>query len=521
MKNKKLKSTLSPQEQFARIANPNIQRSTFNRDSGYKSTIDAGKLIPVYLDEALPGDTFDVKATVFGRMNTALVPIMDNIQGDLHFFSVPNRLVWDNWQKFMGEQIDPGDSIDYLIPTLDTTGVSFAEDSIFDYMGLPTKVTDLADISALYNRSINLIYNEWYRDQNLQDSVTVNRDDGPDALTDYTILDRNKRKDYFTSALPFAQKGDPVSIPLGTTAPIFSDSTAPLPNFTVADAVGSTDYWRLNSSGTYVYGSNKVTTDTELLKADLTNATAATINALREAFQIQKFFETDARGGTRYIEIIKAHFGVKSPDARLQRPEYLGGATTYINMNPVPQNSNDGTNGNVGDLSGVGTFSMDSRGFVKSFTEHEIIVGLFSIRADLNYQQGVHKKFTRQTRFDFFWNEFAHLGEQPIENREIYAQGTSADTETFGYAERFAEYRFKNSVITSAFRSNHSASLDIWHLAQDFASLPSLNSDFITENPPIDRVVATPNEPQFKIDIYFAERTTRPIPVYGTPSGLF
>jgi len=517
--NKNLQSTISNQEQFSKVENPNVKRTTFDRSSGYKTTLDAGKLYPVFCDEALPGDTFDVKATMFGRINTPLVPIMDNIKFDLHFFSVPCRLVWDNWQKFMGEQIDPADSIDYLIPTLDTTALTFTEESIFDYFGLPTKVTGLADVNALPLRAYNLIYNEWYRDQNLQDSVTVNKGDGPDLLTDYALLNRNKRKDYFTGALPFAQKGAAVSIPLGTEAAVIGNG--PMTGRTIADATERT--WTSGTGATtlglsgYASGNSSVYYNAGL-KVDLTDATAATINALRLAFSTQRFLEKDARAGTRYIEILKSHFNVESPDARLQRPEYLGGSSVDVNMTPVAQTSESSTGNELGKLGAVGTFSVNQNGFVKSFVEHEYIIGVVSVRADLNYQQGLHRMWTRQTRFDLYWPAFAHLGEQAIENREIYAQGTSADTDVFGYAERYSEYKYKPSAITGQFRSNHSTSLDIWHLAQDFSALPVLNESFIAENPPIDRTIATPAEPQFKLDCFFNNKTTRPMPLYSVPS---
>lgn len=523
MQDRRLQSTITNQEQFARIEQSNVKRSTFDRSNGYKTTLDAGKLIPVFLDEALPGDTYDVKATMFGRLNTPLVPVMDNIKFDIHFFSVPLRLIWDNFQKFMGEQDDPGDSIDFLIPTLDTSGVDFDEESIFDYMGLPTKVNDVENVSALPLRAYNLIYNSWYRDQNLQDSVTVNKDNGPDALTDYSILDRGKRKDYFTSCLPFAQKGEAVTIPIGGTAPIRTDS---LPGVNFVSVLNENDvYARLASdAGSTNLLRVEATAGGDInnrLEVDLSSATAQTINALREAFSTQRFLEKDARGGTRYIELIKSHFNVDSQDARLQRPEYLGGGTTDVNLMPVAQTSNDGTNGNVGELGAVGTFSVNQNGFVKSFTEHEYILGLVSVRADLTYQQGLHRMWSRQTRFDFYWPSFAHLGEQAVLNKEIFTEGSgNTDDDVFGYQERYAEYRFKPSQITGQFRSNHSASLDIWHLSQDFASLPALNPSFIIENPPIDRVIATPDEPQFKLDCYFNNKTTRPMPVYSTPSLL-
>jgi hypothetical protein len=528
MMDKRLQSTISNQEQFAKIEQPNVKRSTFDRSSGYKTTLDAGKLIPVFLDEALPGDTFDVKATMFGRLNTALVPIMDNIKFDIHFFSVPLRLVWNNFPKFMGEQEDPGDSIDYLIPTLDTSSAAtFDSDTIFDYFGLPTKVPEIEDVSALPLRCYNLIYNSWYRDQNLQNSVTVNKGDGPDPLTDYSILDRGKRKDYFTSCLPFAQKGDAVSIPLGTTAPVQSTDTDVLvwtaadggPRTLIIDpsndAIEALGYTGGSVQGLRFYNQNTG------LEADLSTATAATINALREAFTTQRFLERDLRSGTRYIELIKGHFNVDSPDARLQRPEFLGGGSVDVNLTPIAQTSNDGTNGDVGDLGAVGTFSVNQNGFVKSFTEHEYIIGLVSIRADLTYQQGLHRMWSRQTRYDFYWPSFAHLGEQAVLNKELYAEGAgNDDNAAFGYQERYAEYRYKPSQITGRFRSNHTTSLDVWHLAQDFASLPALNASFIVENPPIDRVIAVPSEPQFKLDCFFNNKTTRPMPVYSTPSLL-
>jgi hypothetical protein len=525
MQQGKLKSSLSAQEQFAKIEPPKIQRSTFNRSHGYKTTLDAGILYPVFIDEALPGDTFNVRATMFGRLSTPLKPIMDNINFDLHFFSVPYRLVWDNWQKFNGEQTDPGDSTDYLIPTITSDGGGFDEESVYDYAGLPTQVSGL-EVSALPFRAMNLIWNEWYRDENIQDSLDVPKDDGPDLESEYdlTNLIRNKRKDYFTSSLPFQQKGDDVTIPLGTVAPVVSTGTT----VSAYNHLDSTPRLVQTVTGTGNLGLSTAPASTGDLRwtqtgmeADLSGATAATINALREAFQIQKMYERDARGGTRYIELIKAHFGVTSPDARLQRPEYLGGGSVDVNMSPVAQTSasDTGTSSQTpqGNLSAIGTFNVNNNGFVKSFTEHEIIIGFVSVRADLNYQQGLHKMWSRSTRFDFYWPSFAHLGEQSVLNKEIYAQGTAADENVFGYQERYAEYRYKPSLITGKYRSNATGTLDIWHLAQDFASLPSLNSAFIAENPPISRIVATPTEPQFLLDCYFDMKCSRPMPTYSTP----
>jgi hypothetical protein len=516
-----VKSVITPQEQFNKISKPNIKRSTFDRSHGYKTTFDAGKLIPIFVDEALPGDTFNLDCTVFGRLATPIKPIMDNVYLDVHFFSCPIRLVWDNWVRMNGEQDNPDDTTDYIMPTMDApSSTGYAEDTIYDYFGLPTKVPDYSHRTD-FLRAMNLIWNEWYRDENLQDSVTVRKTDSGDLASDFTILPRGKRKDYFTSSLPFAQKADPVTIPLGTEAPVFFKGSSPSTdaNIRVQDENG--DWWGLDADN----GSATVVTDSisgaanGRLYTNLTDATAATINAWREAFQIQVLYELDARGGTRYIELIRSHFGVISPDARLQRPEFLGGYTTQLNINPIAQNSETNTTPQ-GNLSAMGTFAKGGKGFIKSFTEHEVILGFISARADLNYQQGLNRMWSRSTRFDFFWPSLAHLGEQAILNKEIYTQGISADDDVFGYQERYSEYKFKPSMVTSSYRSNHSTSLDVWHLSQDFASLPTLNSDFIEENPPIDRVIAVPSEPQFLLDCYFSLKCARPIPVYSTPISL-
>jgi hypothetical protein len=508
-----MKSVMS--HNFSQIPKADIQRSSFDRSHGVKTTFDAGKLIPILVDEALPGDTFKLNMTAFARLATPINPIMDNMYMDTHFFSVPIRLLWDNWQKFNGEQIDPGDSIDYLIPTITAPAGGYAEGSMYDYFGIPTKVAGL-EHSALWNRAYNLVWNEWFRDENLQDSLTVSRGDGPDPDTDYTLQRRGKRHDYFTSALPWPQKGAAVQLPLGTSAPIATDATSGIDYVNVFADGGITERTLL-SDATGVHPRTTKIAGSELLYADLSDATAATINELRQAFQVQRLLERDARGGTRYIELIKSHFGVSSPDARLQRPEYLGGGSTPVNITPVTQQSSTDATTPQGNLAAFGTANLYNHGFSKSFTEHCIIIGMVSVRADLTYQQGLNRMFSRSTRYDFYWPALSHLGEQSILNKEIFADGTVTDDAVFGYQERYAEYRYKPSTITSLFRSNATASLDAWHLSQDFASLPALNSSFIEDNPPVDRIVAVPSEPDFIFDSHMSLRCVRPMPVYSVP----
>lgn len=539
------------QHQFSQVPKAEIQRSNFNRSHGYKTTFDASYLVPFLVDEVLPGDTFNVRATLFARMNTPIFPIMDNVFLDTFYFFVPNRLLWPNWTRFNGEQDNPGDSTDYLMPVMETAGVGILNPELgeyvvpegsrllADYFGLPMG-HDLSGVSALPFRAYNLIYNEWFRDENLQDSVptpwktrvgvTDAMIDGPDHWEDYQLLRRGKRHDYFTSCLPWPQKGPGVEIPLGSTAPVVSTSTrdgltgAPL---TFADPATGAPYIAPASLGidgttgiltsfTFGGGSAAATPRIDNLVADLSGATAATINSLRQAFQLQRLFERDARGGTRYTELIKAHFGVTSPDARLQRPEFLGGGSQRLHVNAVPQTGPTTTESPQGNLAAFATFS-DTTGFVRSFTEHGIIIGLLSVRADLTYQQGLDRMWSRSTRFDHYWPALAHLGEQAVLRKEIYSDGTAADDDVFGYQERYAEYRYKPSHLTGKFRSSDPQSLDAWHLAQDFESPPTLSAEFITEDVPIDRVVAVPSEPHFIMDSYINMQCARPMPVYSVP----
>lgn len=528
---------------FSNVPAANIQRSSFDRSHGFKTTFDAGWLVPVFVDEVLPGDTFNLKMNTFARLATPIVPIMDNLFCDSFFFFVPNRLIWTNWQKFNGEQIDPDDSTDFLTPQIPSTAVTgWQTHTLADYFGLPIKLAGLT-VNSFHFRAYNLIYNEWFRDQNLQDSVVVDKDDGPDLDADYQLLRRGKRHDYFTSCLPWPQKGDAVSMPLGTRAPVYGDQTPAASNTeymlwnsrtvsgdvaTALSATANTSAFILSNSsqfrpmnlGTKAQYASDANSNPPY--ADLEDATAATINALRQAFQIQKLLERDARGGTRYTEIIRAHFGVVSPDARLQRPEYLGGGSTPINIRPIAQTSSSPatpgpTDTPQGNLAAMGTFAHNGHGFSKSFTEHGVIIGLVNVRCDLNYQQTLNRMWSRRTRYDFYWPALSHIGEQAVLKKEIFTTATSVDEEVFGYQERYAEYRYKPSQITGLFRSQATSTIDIWHLAQEFDDTPELDEEFIVDVPPVDRVIAVPSQPHFIMDVYLGLRCARPMPVYSTP----
>ena len=517
---------------FSEVPSVAIPRSSFDRSHGHKTTFDAGYLVPVFVDEALPGDTFQVNLNAFARLATPLYPIMDNMRMETFFFFVPYRLIWDNFQKFCGEQASPGASTDYLVPKLTLNNA--ANETIFDYMGLPTYVTSNLSVNALPFRAYNLVFNEWFRDQNLQASIVVNTGDGPDLMGTYALQRRGKRHDYFTSCLPWLQKGEAVQLHLGTMAPVGGIGkkttlfTGPQnqPVYDSTKLTGTTTYPltglfdNSNNDGVmYVRGSNNNPGFPEIY-ADLSQATASTVNELRQAIQVQRILERDARAGTRYTEIVQSHFGVISPDARLQRPEYLGGGSSPVHISPVAQTFGD-ANAPTGTLAAIGTAGFTGHGFAKSFTEHGVILGLINVRADLTYQQGVDKMWLRSTRYDFYWPALAHLGEQAVLNKEIFVDAASVGNgvaeQVFGYQERYAEYRYKPSKVTGKFRSNDAGSLDAWHLSQEFAATPALSSAFIQDDPPVDRVIAVPSEPHFLFDSYINMRCTRPMPVYSVP----
>ena len=526
----------SQQHQFAEVPHADIQRSTFDRSHGLKTTFNAGELVPIYVDEALPGDTFSCNLTAFSRLATPIHPTMDNAFMDSHFFAVPVRLVWDDFEEFMGEtktykaagssRLDgtPDFTVAAPIPpTITAGGSGEAEQSLSDYFGIPTKVAGL-EFSALWHRAYTLVWNDWFRDENLQEPKTVLTTSGADATT-YALLNRGKKHDYFTSALPWPQKGADVTIPLGTSAPIYTDSDIGLNAGTsYRTGVYSTQLSKnvalTAEAGTSDMVVGRDSTVDHAIYADLSEATSATINQLRLAFATQKFLEIQARGGSRYIEVIKNHFNVTSPDARLQRPEYLGGGSSPVNISPVAQTSSTDTTTPQGNLSAIGTTVLSGHSFTKSFTEHTIVIGMVSVRTDLTYQQGLNRMFSRDTIYDYYWPTLSTIGEQAVKNKEIYAQGSAADETTFGYQERYAEYRYKPSSITGKFRSNATGTLESWHYAQEYSALPLLGDSWIqVTDTNVQRTLAVASEPQFIFDSLFKLKCTRPMPVNSIPGG--
>lgn len=546
------------QHSFAQIPDVHIGRSKFNRSSALKDTMQFDYLNPIFVDEVLPGDTFNLTVLSFMRLATQLKPIMDNMYVDFFFFFVPNRLVFDKWEAMNGQQENPGDSTDYILPQMPFPAGGPEIGSIFDKFGLPTDVAAAWTLkNSLPFRGHNKIYNDWFRDQNLQNSLPVPKDEGPDSPSDFALQKRGKRHDYFTSALPWPQKGPAVDLPLGNSAPVFANSglrVDGLPDVapTFKNLAGGTSNVKQIISQNGQYGAFwssmgdtggdmaqqwdnprlSVTQDQinnpmgmgPVFSADLSEATAATINALRQAFQMQSLFELDARGGTRYVEVLKSHFGVISPDFRLQRAEYLGGGSTKINSHPVAQSApgtdvTESPQANLASFATASTTSRDGIGFTKSFVEHGYVFGYCAARADITYQQGLNRMWWRSTRYDFFWPKLQELGEQVVFKGELFTNGTT-DTDPFGYQERYAEYRYKPSEIHGKFKSSDPQSLDFWHMAQEFAGPPSLNAAFIESSTPIERAIAVPSEPHLLADFFFQLTCARPMLTYSVPASL-
>lgn len=531
-----LPSTMNQGHNFSRVPQANIQRSVFDRSHGRKMTFDAGYLNVFYRDWMVPGDTFNLNATFLARLSSTALnkPVMDNMYLETFFLACPWRLVWTNAKAFFGEQA-PLTYTAYLIPTIPTPGAGVVTGSLTNQLGIPFFAASKS-INSLWHRFYNLAYNQLFRDQNLQNEVVVDLDDGPDTYTDYVLLKRGKRHDQFTGSLPFLQKGVALTLPLGTSATVKASASNLLTGaqepFRIYDSISGnaptgSRYLMSTAAGNkaQIATTGPTGTGNELyfsnLYADLATATASTINQMRQSIALQQMLEIDARAGTRYIEVVRGHFGVTSPDMRQQRVEFLNSGQTRIMVNPVAGTNQVGTGATAaGQLTAFGTAVGSGHGFTYSATEHTLLLGLVCVRADLTYQQGVHKDFMASTKYDIYWPSLANIGEEAVLQGEIFADGTANDAIVFGYNERYYSYRYKPSEIVGTFTSNPSAgvtSLEAYHLSQDFATAPTLGPTFIVETPPMARIKAVTTEPDFLADIWIDLKCARPMPLYGVP----